>query len=645
MRRQDRRLPEIRRRPPVLPRTPREEVLNWHYVGESRNGVWGLYVEEGRQYDYNGREWDEVRAAARAAAAARSGAEAVPETPAEPPPAVPPAWHQRHVERHAVPVTGPLANPLAGRAAHRLSLRLGLPEDVFATLPVLYLDNDGYNAECWVFPEKAADGHVTSYVFRYGNGDKDKRAHGPRGLTIPEGWEDRPGPLYVPEGASDTLALTAMGLAAVGRPNARAGVEYLAELLAARAPDRCVVVLGENDRKEDGTWEGRDGAFVFAHQLAIALGRNVAVAFPPAEHKDVREWFRARRPAVPAELAQPFADDLTGFAEVTPAADGVPCPDDLSDLGGDPPHDPSHESSAESPAVPPDPPEPSPFPPLSEEQLAAIDRESRRDFRRFPCPQERQRTLIMLDIVSGDPYLLHVRCSNRAECPGCRAYLNDRDLMNLRMRFNRAERDGRQLYEVTCPSRRWEALRKRIRRAGGDYACVREGGDSDLCFVVTTANIGLPVTAEAAASTVGVILDRYHDRPRPVRTCRPWSRANITSVPRARLIGLADPGLTDETIREIGDAVGCATVTQPYQNADRSNIQRTTRHIRRDNSRWTDDDRQWYFGMFMCGEALPRDLAEAMRAGREERRKRRQSPGTPGTAAPPDAPEDSDDFF
>src|SRR5262245_2041631 len=70
-----------------------EDVLGqWHYLRESANGVWSLYVEEGRQYDHGDREeWAEVRAAARAAAAARAGAEAVPETPAEPPPAVPPA--------------------------------------------------------------------------------------------------------------------------------------------------------------------------------------------------------------------------------------------------------------------------------------------------------------------------------------------------------------------------------------------------------------------------------------------------------------------------------------------------------------------------------------------------------------------------
>ncbi|WP_171475045.1 hypothetical protein [Frigoriglobus tundricola] len=44
-----------------------------------------------------------------------------------------------------------------------------------------------------------------------------------RGLTLPTGWRDRPGPVFVVEGPTDAAALTAAGLAAVGRPSNAGG--------------------------------------------------------------------------------------------------------------------------------------------------------------------------------------------------------------------------------------------------------------------------------------------------------------------------------------------------------------------------------------------------------------------------------------
>lgn len=55
------------------------------------------------------------------------------------------------------------------------------------------------------------------------------------------------------EGASDSLALQAAGLAAVGRPDAAGGAGFLAALLA----DRPVIMVGENDLKPDGRQPGR----------------------------------------------------------------------------------------------------------------------------------------------------------------------------------------------------------------------------------------------------------------------------------------------------------------------------------------------------------------------------------------------------
>jgi hypothetical protein len=111
---------------------------------------------------------------------------------------------------------------------------------------------------------------------------------GKRGLYLPDGWEEGEGPLYVPEGASDVAALLDHGLRAVGRPSCTGGEQHLRALLAGKDID--VVILGENDRKEDGRWPGRDGAEAVARGLANALGRRVHWALPPRGHKDVRAY-------------------------------------------------------------------------------------------------------------------------------------------------------------------------------------------------------------------------------------------------------------------------------------------------------------------------------------------------------------------
>ena len=115
-----------------------------------------------------------------------------------------------------------------------------------------------------------------------GRDTKKMRAGGSRGLTIPDGWIDRPGPVLLVEGPSDTLAATAAGLAAVGRPSNTGGVGHLAGLLAGMSADREILVVGENDRKDNGSWPGRDGADRTAAALAAELGRPVMVGMPPA---------------------------------------------------------------------------------------------------------------------------------------------------------------------------------------------------------------------------------------------------------------------------------------------------------------------------------------------------------------------------
>jgi hypothetical protein len=72
------------------------------------------------------------------------------------------------------------------------------------------------------------------------------------GLYLPAGWRDRAGRdgvLYLVEGPSDVAAMTALDLAALGRPSNTGGVPSLVRLLKPCARLRLVVV-GENDEKE-----------------------------------------------------------------------------------------------------------------------------------------------------------------------------------------------------------------------------------------------------------------------------------------------------------------------------------------------------------------------------------------------------------
>jgi hypothetical protein len=99
-----------------------------------------------------------------------------------------------------------------------------------------------------------------------------------------------PGPIFLPEGASDVIALWQCGLSVIGRPSKSEGIELLAEVLRGR--NREIIVLGENDQTPEGKLPGRDGAHETAKKLAALLGTPVKVAMPPDGLKDVREWVK-----------------------------------------------------------------------------------------------------------------------------------------------------------------------------------------------------------------------------------------------------------------------------------------------------------------------------------------------------------------
>jgi putative DNA primase/helicase len=92
-------------------------------------------------------------------------------------------------------------------------------------------------------------------------------------------------PVLVVEGATDTLAGMDIGLVTVGKPNAKGGLQELATLLRGRR----VIIMGENDKKDDGSHPGRDGMMLTA-QVLQRVCKDVLKVMPPPEYKDLRTW-------------------------------------------------------------------------------------------------------------------------------------------------------------------------------------------------------------------------------------------------------------------------------------------------------------------------------------------------------------------
>lgn len=218
--------------------------------------------------------------------------------------------------------------PMTDAERNSLAYHLTLPLRSFDLLGVQFLPTDDFNQPAFVFTERDAKDNIVGYTLRYTDGSK--RNHGHRGLYIPVNWSDVDpgGPIYLCEGASDTLALVCMGLNAVGRPSNTGGLAHLAELLHGLPSSRHIIVLGENDRRDtpDGeAWPGREGMESTAQKLADELQRAVYTAMPPetsngVKVKDVREIVEANEEAIRnrsttfADLGRQFAAHVQSVA-------------------------------------------------------------------------------------------------------------------------------------------------------------------------------------------------------------------------------------------------------------------------------------------------------------------------------------------
>jgi hypothetical protein len=213
--------------------------------------------------------------------------------------------------RHATPVTdlpdidwraraADYAQALTPELRRELAQAIHIPESAIATLCIGWNQSEAY----WTWPEEDGSAKVIGINRRYRTGKKKAMPGARRGLTVPKGWREHPGAIYLTEGGSDALALTAMGRAAIGRPNATLGVEHLGELLRDVPAGREIIVIGDNDPKpgrsySNAGYPGLTGCVQTARKLADALNRPIRVAMTPDGRKDVRRFTSDR--AIPIE--------------------------------------------------------------------------------------------------------------------------------------------------------------------------------------------------------------------------------------------------------------------------------------------------------------------------------------------------------
>lgn len=168
----------------------------------------------------------------------------------------------------------------------------------------------------WMFPEVDGRGEVVGFLRRTNDHKKRSGRGDKRGLCVPTTLTDLADPILIVEGPTDVAACLTMGLSAVGRPSNASGGSMLAELLGQRS----VIVIGENDQKEDGAWPGRDGAVSIAQSLATAWKTPILWSMPPDSAKDVRNYLIATD-GDPHAAGQRLLEHLQTTAQTVDTAD------------------------------------------------------------------------------------------------------------------------------------------------------------------------------------------------------------------------------------------------------------------------------------------------------------------------------------
>ncbi|HEX5051053.1 MAG TPA: toprim domain-containing protein [Planctomycetota bacterium] len=135
------------------------------------------------------------------------------------------------------------------------------------------------SARAWGFPMSDAQGLIVGIRYRNARGGKFAAKGSQNALFVPSGALEQPGPLYLPEGPTNSAALLQLGLRVVGRACAKMTSRHLLQLC--RLLD--VVVVADPDKA------GREGARALASDVRL-VAKSVRIIEPPAECGDARDW-------------------------------------------------------------------------------------------------------------------------------------------------------------------------------------------------------------------------------------------------------------------------------------------------------------------------------------------------------------------
>jgi hypothetical protein len=175
---------------------------------------------------------------------------------------------------------------ITDEAAHELAAHLGLPGEVVYALEIAWQDDPG--GGFWLFPETDGAGRRVGKTCRYRDGRAGVMPGGRRGLSEPDDWAAGEQPLLLPVGILDTLAATALGLPALGRPGNGDGLDDLADRLRTVPTERRLILFAKGGGESGPTAE--ESARRAAAELGARLGRPVAWAVPPDGAHDIRAW-------------------------------------------------------------------------------------------------------------------------------------------------------------------------------------------------------------------------------------------------------------------------------------------------------------------------------------------------------------------
>ena len=147
--------------------------------------------------------------------------------------------------------------------------------------------------EAMAVPMRDPSGAVLGVRYRdLVTGRKWSALGGHDGLFLPDGLKPEKGELWVAEGLTDTIALNALGIPAVGRSSCNTGAALLASLCHRLRVSKLTIVADS-----DGNKEAKDRVFQPGLQGAKAIADRLNVAhrivFPPKRTKDVRGYLLA----------------------------------------------------------------------------------------------------------------------------------------------------------------------------------------------------------------------------------------------------------------------------------------------------------------------------------------------------------------